>query len=258
MRIRLRGWFLLLSILILLPFVVHANPTTDALIDACISGKYFRVKQRVEKGADVNAVDEFGKTPIMFAAENGHVEIVILLIKKGAYINEIDSEGNTALSLALSQSHTEIVKLLLEQDAEFSNKLIKCDQSIIVWAAKKGHTDIVDLLIKKGTLAKMPLETSEAFIWAASKDHIDIVYSLLQDGVYVDVVTNKAGTTALMAASGKGNVNIVKLLLKNNADIGLKTSKGSTALSLAKRRKSVAIINLLQKADKKTVDVSEQ
>ena len=56
----------------------------EKLLNACVIGDLEKVKQLLEKGADVNAREyEYGWTALMLAALNGHKEVVELLIEKG-------------------------------------------------------------------------------------------------------------------------------------------------------------------------------
>ena len=63
-------------------------------------------------GADKEKADNGGSIPLIWAATEGHVEIVRLLLAAGAHKNNVTSDGETALSLATSRSHQEIVQLL--------------------------------------------------------------------------------------------------------------------------------------------------
>ena len=53
------------------------NPEADrALLDAADDGNIKAVKQYLDDGADVNTKDNLGRTPLLWAALNGHKEIV--------------------------------------------------------------------------------------------------------------------------------------------------------------------------------------
>jgi ankyrin repeat protein len=73
------------------------------------------VKLLLEKGADVNAVDYRGYTPLMQAAycDEASSELIRLLLAKGASVNAT-GEGETPLSLAVKRGETEITRLLRE------------------------------------------------------------------------------------------------------------------------------------------------
>ncbi len=84
----------------------------DALIDAAVEGNIEAVKQNLFAGADVNAKDEFGATPLHNAVWEGYKEIAELLIAKGADVNVLDEDGYTPLDWAESQEHKELAELL--------------------------------------------------------------------------------------------------------------------------------------------------
>jgi ankyrin repeat protein len=54
------------------------------LLNACKDGNLEKVKQLLEKGADVNAKNKYGGTALMYASYQGHEEIVKLLKSYGA------------------------------------------------------------------------------------------------------------------------------------------------------------------------------
>ena len=68
--------------------------------DAAGEGNIEAVKQHLAAGADVNAKDDWGKTPLYVAALGGHKEIAELLIAKGADVNTKDVDGKTPLDWA--------------------------------------------------------------------------------------------------------------------------------------------------------------
>jgi ankyrin repeat protein len=69
--------------------------------------------------ADVNARDRwYGRTPLMIAAAEGHLDAVRLLIEAGSDLNLADAEGSTALSLARSYGHLDVAAVLEEAGAD--------------------------------------------------------------------------------------------------------------------------------------------
>ena len=64
-----------------------------------------------------------GKTALMFASKNGHLEIAKLLIENGAYLNAADRSGQTATSYALRNDKLETAIFLLEHGAKTDKKL---------------------------------------------------------------------------------------------------------------------------------------
>ncbi len=73
-------------------------------------------------GADPNAVDFEGATPLMYAAEVGTLELLRALLAAGADVNARDAEGRTALIYAADHCQTESVRLLVQAGADVTRK----------------------------------------------------------------------------------------------------------------------------------------
>eukprot|EP00008_Paramoeba_atlantica_P003048 CAMPEP_0201487896 /NCGR_PEP_ID=MMETSP0151_2-20130828/16220_1 /ASSEMBLY_ACC=CAM_ASM_000257 /TAXON_ID=200890 /ORGANISM="Paramoeba atlantica, Strain 621/1 / CCAP 1560/9" /LENGTH=135 /DNA_ID=CAMNT_0047873065 /DNA_START=44 /DNA_END=451 /DNA_ORIENTATION=+ len=83
------------------------------------------VQNSVEKeGADVNMVsqDTNARTPMHWAADFGHVEVLKYLHAKGGNINAKDAFGITPLLAAVYESHEDAVKFLVSAGADKSVK----------------------------------------------------------------------------------------------------------------------------------------
>jgi ankyrin repeat protein len=89
------------------------NTQTEALFRATRAGNTDMVKALVSSpGADVNAVDESGNTPLLEAARFGHEDICRTLIAAGASLKSKDRDGKTALMLAVQNNHDDVVREL--------------------------------------------------------------------------------------------------------------------------------------------------
>ena len=83
------------------------------LHEASEDGDEKKVDQFLKNGADVNAKDEYGYTPLSCAASRGHEKVVELLLKNKADIKARNCYG-TALHVAAENGHAKVVSLLLE------------------------------------------------------------------------------------------------------------------------------------------------
>ena len=94
------------------------NSQTDALFRATIEGNTDMVRSLLSSpGADVNATDERGSTPLLEAARYGHDDIARVLIAAGADVKAQDKDGKTALMLAVQGNHDEVVRVLKQAGA---------------------------------------------------------------------------------------------------------------------------------------------
>ena len=81
------------------------------------------VKKHLDAGADVNLKDNWGRTPLHYAANGGHKEIAELLITNGANINKKNDEGKTPLDSAIRRKQTEIADLLRKHGGKTAEEL---------------------------------------------------------------------------------------------------------------------------------------
>jgi ankyrin repeat protein len=65
----------------------------------------------VNKGVNINGVNCFGETPLMWASKNGCSKVAKTLIEKGANIFLKNNKGETAYAIAIKKSRTNIIKI---------------------------------------------------------------------------------------------------------------------------------------------------
>jgi ankyrin repeat protein len=79
---------------------------------------------------------------------------------------------------------------------------------------------------------------------ASLKGNLEMVKFLVSEGADVNMVNNNGGT-ALMAASEKGNLEIVKFLVSKGADVNAVNNNGNTALMLASENGNLEMVKFL-------------
>ena len=97
---------------------IRKKQSGSAIMNAVMLGDIEQVKKLLARLASPNVRDEIsGRTPLIFAAMNGHTEIVKILLEKGAEVEAKDMEGWTALRYALAYEYEEIIELLVRAGA---------------------------------------------------------------------------------------------------------------------------------------------
>lgn len=82
-------------------------------LHSAVAGKHAALARTlVQAGADVNATQQDGFTPLMGAAQNGDVELVEFLLLHGADTQAVTHDGRTAASLALEEGHSHLATRL--------------------------------------------------------------------------------------------------------------------------------------------------
>src|SRR5438445_7411013 len=110
-------------------------PLGDRLHAAVRAGNLAETQKLLAAGADVNARDALGGTPLLDAAWAGNLEITNFLLSRGADVNARHSEaGSTALEYAVLTDRPAIVRALLDAKAR-ADLQYKDGQSVLHAAA---------------------------------------------------------------------------------------------------------------------------
>jgi ankyrin repeat protein len=169
----------------------------------------------IEAGADPNAANNFGITPLLQAARYGDAAVIKALLDGGASLDVGHPQGETPLMAAARAGSLPAVTLLLERGSDPNAVESQWQQTALMWAAAEGHVDVVDALLDAGAEPNMQARVTE----------------LTRRSTRTDFPTG--GFTALMWAARNGDEAVVKRLVEGGADINMTNGDGATAMMLA-------------------------
>ncbi|XP_054272669.1 putative leucine-rich repeat-containing protein DDB_G0290503 [Macrosteles quadrilineatus] len=194
---------------------------------AAWQGNLEKVKIHLKK-IDINAVDEYNRTPLHLAAAQGHTNVVCFLLNNKAISDISDSDGMTPFLKAVDCGVKECVGLMVDSGVNISCVDNNGNTALHI-TARQGFFNIMSLLLKHGANCNSANNAGEmALHIATEQEHRDLVELLLQAGAQVNVV-DAENRTPLMLAARVGQSSIVSLLLKYGASLDACDNNGWTA-----------------------------
>lgn len=124
--------------------------TKRSLPEEAEYGSIDGIKAWLREGADINATDAYGYTPLMNAAMLGRLKVVKALIGLGADVQKKGRFGYTPLHAAAQGGHLEVVQALVKYGASVNCKNDDGDIPLIL-AVRGTHAEIIDYLLKSGS-----------------------------------------------------------------------------------------------------------
>lgn len=231
----MRGWHIYIAIVLIL--LVACAPKENVqdeqfdgkeqkvldeqLIRAAERGDIQAVKEMLQQGAQLNAVDADGKTAVVAATYKNQVDVVELLIQEGADINIQDDRRENVILHAGANGYLEIVKLAIAADADMTitNRF---GGTGLIPAAERGHVEVVETFLKT---SKVDVNHINNLHWTALIEAV-----ILGDG-------------------GEKHQQIVQLLMDYGADASIGDENGITALEHAKQLGFQEIIRILEEIE---------
>ncbi|XP_065583414.1 ankyrin-1-like [Artemia franciscana] len=243
-----------------------ANPNCGECLHLIVQkGRADLCKLLIKSGAELDAANAHGKTPLVtaikannlnlvevlldrganpncgeclhLAVQKGRADLCKLLIKSGAELDATNAHGKTPLVTAIKVNNLNLVEILLDRGANPNRG--EC----LHLAVQKGRADLCKLLIDKmkssaeidamNAHGKTPLAT------AIKANNLNLVEILLDRGADPNY------GECLHHAVKKGRVNICKLLIDFGAKLDAMNAKKDTPLLIAIRNNNLELVILL-------------
>ena len=263
---------------------------TTPLMQAISSDHVYVSQLLINEGANINAEDQFGNSPLLLAVKStkskvfvtmllkekvdikckknarecpiiqasrsGNREIIEMLLDAGADINAENEFGQTALTAAVVNEDTDTAEMLLERGA---------DPNIgkprpIIEAARTRNKRLIDILSHGRRVVNLNATDEQgntALIVALQKGYQDIAHQLLEAGANPNV-ENKSGEIPLIIALEKEyiDMSLPHELLKRGAKPNVKNTSGEPAIIIALKKGYLEVFDEL--LEHENIDINAQ
>lgn len=181
-------------------------------------------------GAHAGSFDDF-----FTAIKRNDLAVLRALAEQGFDLNTTDASGQNGLYLALREGQLEVADFLVRQPKFNVDQRNPKDETPLMYAVLKGHTDLARAMVARGADVNKPgwapLHYAATY---AGDGAVQQVQWLLDNHAYIDAESPN-GTTPLMMAAQYGSEEVLRLLLAEGADPSLRNSLGLTAIDFALR-----------------------
>lgn len=200
------------------------TPLHKAVADNSLAEVY----RLLTDGADPNAKNLFGMTPLHIACMCGRCDIAEALILNGANVVEQAMYGNTPLAIAISTGQCDMVKLLMNYVTN-------------IFDVQK--TDVINPDDGRWVYREEPI-----LHVITSIGNVNMMKTMLDEGADINVINQITSYTPLHLAVERGREEFVELLISRRADINIKDCNGRTPFRMALECKLYNIAKMLLEA----------
>ncbi|KAG4100466.1 ankyrin repeat-containing domain protein [Neocallimastix lanati (nom. inval.)] len=229
-----------------------------SFLDVAVRIKNFNIiKYLIENNAELYNVPKY--TLISYIIENNSLELVKRYIEKGMNVNFMDNYKRTLLHKAVLFNKFDIVKYLVNNEAININAQDINQYTPLLLAVEKSLINIAELLIKKS----IEKDNTGNTLNIMGNEIINNTNTNNGFGIncrnffsFQNNINNQISKTPLYEASKNGSFDIVKLLVENKASLNKKASNGISPINIAFQNDYIDIVKYLieQGADINSID----
>jgi len=220
-----------------------------ALVTMMPDEKIDIIEYLAKQGADLEARDNDGNSPMDTAAIHGKINIIKCLARCGAKVDARNNDGQTPLFIAALMGETKSIKCLASLGADL-NAPDNNGLTPMFGAAQAGQVEAIKCLAALGVDvdAKDKRNGATPISMAA---HAGVIECLVALGANVNATANN-GMTAIFPIAAGGQLDSIKCLVAHGAKININI-KGITPLSLATKFGHTDVVEWLSHKDKEVL-----
>ena len=187
----------------------------------------------IKAGANVNAANDLGATPLWLASLNGSAPMVRTLLQAGANPNLALLAGETPIMIASRTGNASVVDQLAAKGANLNARAAR-GQTALMWAVAQKHPEVVKVLLARGADVHARSETWSQMM--AVPPHGRLEYNRL---------IPHGGDTALLFAARVGDLASARLLVDAGANVNDADAWGISATTLAAHAGFTEVVEFL-------------
>lgn len=197
----------------------------------------------IEKGAVLKGQNK-GLIPLHIAIQNNHQELAMALINRGVDVNSVNEINASPLHIAIDTKNLEVAKLLIEKGADVN--FVTDDKWTPLHRACHVLPEIADELIDKG--ANINAETKDGWtplemaIW---NNHPDTAIKMINKGADINKICPINKGTLLHMAAAKNFKKVAQLLIEKGAEIEAMDEDRNTAFDIAQKQNNLETAQLI-------------
>ncbi|XP_035795688.1 uncharacterized protein LOC118468684 [Anopheles albimanus] len=187
--------------------VNHRDEFCQTALHLCVErDEYEMARELIRYGAQINAKNRAGMTPLHLAVQRGNVRLVqLLLLDRKCSVDELNYQGETPLIRAVVSNNLALVKILLNNGASIE-RLRNSDPPVLLYLVQENHEQILDYLLEH--YSQFDANEQDAYgnslLYVATQhNHINIVKLLVDKYGARRNPANHKKLTPLMIARAK-------------------------------------------------------
>ncbi|MCD4783590.1 MAG: ankyrin repeat domain-containing protein [Candidatus Eremiobacteraeota bacterium] len=238
-------------------FINIRNKTGQTPLDYAVEKKENKedndnkvIQTLIRNCTDIDARDsEKGETLLHRAAQQGHEEVISLLLDRGANVNIKNNMGEIPLHHAVSLNSSKIAILLILNGADVRAVSIDGVTPLHIAAENSNENMVTYLISRKVRVNEKDKHSCTPLHIAAMHGNAGAVEVLVKNGADINA-KDDMGETPLHKSAKSGNSEVVEVLMKNGAYVNSIDNKGQTPLRIAVLQNHKKVAQILRKSEK--------